>query len=87
MHIRGNPKPEAVELPREGPAISQSTSASSIQEPVQDGTGVAALAPFCFNTAVHSHIQLHRLDLIHRSRVVGAIGVATASHAMSPHHG
>ena len=87
MHIRGNPKPQAVELPGEGPAIPQSTSASSIQEPAQDGTGVAALAPSSINTAVDSHIQLHRLDLIHRSRDVGVIGVAMALHAMSSHHG
>ena len=52
MHIRGNPKPEAVEIPGEGPAIPQGTSASSIQEPAQHGTGVAALAPSCINMAV-----------------------------------
>lgn len=55
MHIRGNPKPEAVEMPGEGSAIPQGTSASSIQEPARHGTGVAALASSCINIAVHSH--------------------------------
>ena len=79
VHIRGNPKPEAVEMHGEGPAMPQSTSASSTQEPAQDGTGVAALAPSAINIAANSHLQLHRLDLIHRSCDVGVNG-------MSSHH-
>jgi hypothetical protein len=38
VHIRGNPRPEAVEMPGDG------ASASIMKEPAQSGTGVAALA-------------------------------------------